>query len=125
MTEAGAKQAAAPDLLIPENIAGALAYVTFVPAVVFLVMEPYRRTSFVRFHSMQCLLVSAAGMALWIALAFFGMLPLVGLLVIPLAMLLSVGSLVLWVVLVVKALSGEPFQLPYLGPLAERQSRTF
>src|SRR5690242_12854170 len=47
--------------LLAENIAGALAYFTLIPAIVFLVREPYRRNRFVRFHSVQCLLVWATG----------------------------------------------------------------
>ena len=47
---------------LTENLAGALAYLTFIPAVVFLVVEPYKKNRFVRFHSVQCLLFWAAGM---------------------------------------------------------------
>jgi uncharacterized membrane protein len=51
-----------------ENIAGALAYVSFIPAAVFLVVDPYNRNRFVRFHSVQCLLLWGAAVALAIAL---------------------------------------------------------
>ena len=37
---------------LSEPIAGGLAYFTFVPAIVFLVVEPYKNNRFVRFHSL-------------------------------------------------------------------------
>src|ERR1700740_2161168 len=38
---------------LPVNLAGALAYFTFVLAIVFLFVNPYRKNRFVRFHSIQ------------------------------------------------------------------------
>src|SRR5438445_13132301 len=45
---------------IPDNIVGALAYVTFIPAIVFLFVEPFNKSRFVRFHSLQSLLLDLA-----------------------------------------------------------------
>src|SRR5260370_19450418 len=42
---------------LSESIAGALAYFTFVPALLFLLVDPYKKDRFVRFHSFQCILV--------------------------------------------------------------------
>jgi len=42
--------------VFPEGIAGALAYFSFIPALIYLFREPYRSNYFVRFHSVQCLL---------------------------------------------------------------------
>jgi len=36
-----------------DNVAGMLAYVTIIPSIIFLVMEPYNKNRFVRFHSFQ------------------------------------------------------------------------
>ena len=38
---------------ISDNGAGALAYVTVVPAIVFLFLPPYNASSYVRFHAWQ------------------------------------------------------------------------
>ena len=109
--------------VLGENLAGALAYLTFIPAIVFLFLEPYKKNRFVRFHSVQCLLLWLAGVmvaaALRLAAVLFFMLPVAG----PLLVLLAGGLLVLagfviWLVLVVKALQGEMFKLPLLGNLA-------
>ena len=48
--QGGATQSAAPSGL-SDTAAGALAYVTIIPAIIFLLVEPYNKNSFVRFHS--------------------------------------------------------------------------
>ncbi len=35
---------------LTDNVAGMLAYITIIPAILFLVMEPYNRNRFIRFH---------------------------------------------------------------------------
>ncbi|HTW57643.1 MAG TPA: hypothetical protein VMD99_05930 [Terriglobales bacterium] len=109
---------------LPENLAGALAYLTFIPAIFFLLRPPFSRNRFVRFHSVQCLLfwlacVSAAA-ALRLASLVLILLPLLGpLLVTLLYVIPALASVVIWAVLLVKAFQGEMFQLPVLGLLAE------
>ena len=110
-----------------ENVAGALAYVTLVPAIVFLLRHPYNRNRFVRFHSLQSLLLWVAGLLIGAALKLAGLvlflIPVLG----PLLVLLSsvvalLAAVVIWLVLVVKALQGEMFKLPVLGEFAEQRS---
>ncbi len=51
-----AAPAAAPSAAstgMTSNVAGALAYFAFIPAIVFLVVDPYKNDKFVRFHSFQ------------------------------------------------------------------------
>jgi len=110
---------------LPESIAGALAYFSFVPAVVFLLLEPYRRNRFVRFHSVQCLLVWAAAVVLGGLLKLAGLLlvviPVLGhLLVFLINMVAILALLLIWLVLVVKALQGHALSLPVLGEVADR-----
>ena len=110
---------------LSEPIAGALAYFTFVPAIVFLLVEPYKKNRFVRFHAFQCLLLWAAGILLAIALKLAGLLlfiiPVLGpLLVLLLSIVVGLAYVVIWLVLVVKAFQGVMFKLPMLGDLAER-----
>jgi uncharacterized membrane protein len=111
---------------LPETIAGALAYCTIVPAIVFLLVEPYSKNRFVRFHSFQCLGLWLAALVVGAALRVAGFLlffiPLLGhLTVFLLAMVVSLGFFVIWVVLIVKALQGEMFKLPVIGDFAEQQ----
>src|SRR3954452_9966484 len=44
---------------LSDNAAGAIAYVTIIPAIIFLLVEPYNRKRFVRFHAFQCLFLAA------------------------------------------------------------------
>lgn len=111
----------------PEPIAGALAYFTFIPAIVFLVLEPYKRNRFVRFHSVQCLLLWGAGILVAIALKLAGLLlfiiPVLGpLLVLLISTVVGLAAVVIWLVLLVKALQGEMFQLPLLGDFAAQRA---
>ena len=112
---------------LPENIAAALAYLTFIPAIVFLTVEPYKKNRFVRFHSVQCLLFWAAGVLVALALKVAGLLlfiiPVVGPLFVVLVLVVAgLAAVVVWLVLVVKALQGEMFKLPVLGDHAEQQA---
>ena len=108
----------------PQNIVGAFAYFTFLPAAVFLLVAPYKKNRFVRFHSIQSLLLWVSAILIAFALKLGGllvfMIPVVGPLVLVLiSVFLGLAAFVIWLVLVVKALQGEMFKLPVLGDFAE------
>jgi len=113
--------------VLPENVAGALAYFSFVPAIVFLLTDPYRKRKFVRFHAAQCLVLWLAGIVVALALRILGMavflIPILGpLLVVIVDVAVILAAFLLWVVLIVKALQGETFSLPWLGAAANQRS---
>ncbi len=100
---------------------------TFVPAIVFVLREPYRGNRFVRFHSVQCLLLWATGALVALALKVASMLlfviPIVGPLFTVLVLaIFGLGAAAVWMVLVVKALQGEMFKLPLLGNYSEQNA---
>ncbi|HXJ85463.1 MAG TPA: hypothetical protein VMS18_01485 [Candidatus Binatia bacterium] len=108
-----------------ENLLGGLAYVTFLPAVAFLLRDPFRRDPSVRFHSVQCLLlwlVSAVAAALLRLFALLLLLiPVIGPLLVALSVTITaLAALFLWIVVVVKALQGERYALPLIGRIAEQ-----
>lgn len=105
-----------------DNVAGMLAYITIIPAIIFLVMEPYNRNRFIRFHSFQCLFFAAALIVLHVGLGIFGVIPGVALLTFPLHMLINVGAFIVWIVLLIKANQGQMYKLPFIGNLAEQQA---
>ena len=114
---------------LSRTLAGALAYCTIVPAIIFLLIEPYNRDRFVRFHSFQCigfwLAAVVIGAILRAAAFLLGFVPLLGYLaILLLSMVTSLGLLAIWVVLVVKALQGEMFKLPLVGDFAEQHAST-
>jgi uncharacterized membrane protein len=111
---------AAPAMPMAENVAGMIAYFTIIPAIIFLLIEPYNRNHFVRFHSFQCLFTAIALILLHVVLSFFSY-------IIPVLMfgvwgLLGLAELALWIFLVVKAYQHEMFKLPVVGELAWKQA---
>jgi uncharacterized membrane protein len=112
--------------ILPETLAGALAYV-LLPAIVFLLVEPFNKNRFVRFHSFQCLGLFLVGVVVVATLRVLGVLlffvPVIGHpLVWLVSMVVGLAFFMVWVVLVVKALQGEMFKLPLVGNFAEQQT---
>jgi uncharacterized membrane protein len=101
---------------LPDNIAGMLAYFVL-PAVVFLVIRPFNRNRFVRFHSLQCLLTVAALIILQLALALFA--KAIPLFILPMYGLLFLAELTLWLLLLFKSYQHEEFVLPVIGRFAQ------
>src|SRR5437660_1521194 len=93
----------APRIEYGDNIAGALAYF-FLPAIVFVLVDPFKRSRFIRFHSFQALFLAIAaiiaGLALRLIVAVLGLIPALGQLIVLLIMMtVGIGCLVFWVVL--------------------------
>jgi uncharacterized membrane protein len=114
---------------LPVKVAGGLAYLTFIPAIIFLLLEPYKTNRYVRFHSFQCLLFSGAVVALAAALRLAGLalfiIPVLGpLLMVLVDVVAALAAIFIWLVLLVKALQGEMFRLPVLGGIAVRYAET-
>lgn len=101
---------------LSDNAAGALAYVTIIPAIIFLLVEPYNKKQFVRFHSWQCIFLFIACIVVEIIL---GMIPIVGWIILP---FFGLGVLVLVIFLIIKASQGKKLVLPVIGPFAEKQA---
>jgi len=104
---------------LADNVAGMLAYITIIPAIIFLVTAPYNKSRFVRFHSFQSIFYFVACIALSFVMPFLGVVPFLGWLI---DMILAIGLLVAWVVLLLKANQGQMFKLPVIGDLAEKQA---
>jgi len=95
------------------NIAGLLCYVAWwITGLIFFLMEKENR--FVRFHAMQSIMVfGGLTVIIWVV----SIIPFLNVLVVP---LLSILSLVLWIILMVKAYQNVWFKLPWVGNLAEK-----
>lgn len=107
---------------LTDNMAGALAYVTIIPAIIFLVLEPFNRKRFIRFHSFQCIFFHIAWIALWIVLGFIGHIPVLGWATLIIWPLIGLGGFVIWLILLLKAYQGQMFKLPVIGDFAEQQA---
>lgn len=100
---------------LTDNSAGGLAYVTIIPAIIFLVVAPYNQKSFIRFHAWQSIFLNIIA----IVLSFINIIPLLGQLIFLVGMLIL---FVAWIIVLLKALKGERFKLPLIGDLAEKQA---
>jgi len=108
-----------------DRLTAALAYVTFFPAIIFVLIEPFKRNRFVRFHSFQAILFAVAtilaAITMRVLYPVLVLIPVLGYLLAWLAMAVGVlGWVILWLVLLVKVLQGETFRLPWIGSLAEK-----
>ncbi|MGA7401814.1 MAG: DUF4870 domain-containing protein [Candidatus Sulfotelmatobacter sp.] len=106
---------------LADNVAGMLAYVTIIPAIIFLVLEPYNRNRFVRFHAWQCIFFNVAWWILWFGLRIVAHLPLLGFFTVLMWPLVGLGGLIVWIILLIKANQGQMYKLPVIGDLAEKQ----
>lgn len=126
---AAAATATAPATGMADNVAGMLAYITIIPAIIFLIVEPYNRNRFVRFHAWQNIFLHLAAIVMWIALMILtvaaSVVPIVGhLIVMLLGLVVWVGFFVVWIVLLIKANQGQMYKLPFIGDLAEKQANS-
>jgi uncharacterized membrane protein len=112
--------AAAPGMA--DNVAGMLAYVTIIPAIIFLVVAPYNRNRFIRFHAWQCIFFTIAWWVLWMGLSIVAHIPFLGWLSILIWPLIGLAGFIVWIVLVIKAYQGQMFKLPMIGDIAEKQA---
>lgn len=102
-----------------DNAAGALAYVLLIPAILFLLVEPYNRNSYVRFHSWQCIFLAIACAAADCVLFLFDTIFFIPVAVVDvLYSLLHLGMLAVWIVVLMKALNGQRYELPFIGRFA-------
>jgi len=113
------------EFVLSDHAAGAIAYLTFIPAIFFLVLEQYKRNPYVRYHSWQSILLSLGAFAVNIVVAF---LLVFALLFSPRLHLvvwraIELFWLAVWVACVVNAAMGKRFRLPVIGELAEQQAK--
>jgi uncharacterized membrane protein len=106
---------------LSENAASALAYVTFIPAIIFLATAPYNQNPKIRFHSWQSICLFIASIVVRVAV---GMLyPIIGwALTAMVSWVVSLGLLALWILVVINALNGKAFKIPIIAAFAEKQA---
>ena len=95
------------------NAAATLAYVTFIPAVILLLIEPYKRDNFVRFHACQCIVLTLVDIAGDLVFGFMGRIGE------AVRGLLGLLLFVFWLIAIIKASQGERYHVPLVGDLAE------
>ncbi len=109
---------------IHDHAAGAIAYITFVPAIVFLVLPPYCKSSFVRFHAWQSIFLTVVAIVISFALSVILPFSLIfaGSLYVFLTWLVWLAWILLWVICAIEAVNGRRFKLPIIGAIAEKRA---
>jgi uncharacterized membrane protein len=107
-----------------DNVAGMLAYVTIIPAIIFLVTAPYNKSRFVRFHSFQSIFFAVAWIIFWIGTTILDVIPGLIFIMLPIHLIVGLGGFILWIVMLIKANQGQMWKLPVIGDLAEKQANT-
>lgn len=101
------------------NVAGLLCYIAgWITGLIFFLIE--KDDDFVRFHAMQSIVTFGAITILSIVFGILFMVPFLGMI---LGTILWIGTIILWILLMVKAYQGERFKLPLIGDLAEKWSK--
>jgi uncharacterized membrane protein len=123
--------AAAGSSGLSPTAAAAIAYITFIPAIIFLVIEPYNKTPLVRFHSFQSIALAVVWFALWIVvfvlsmfMAFIPGLRLMFFLFPLIHFAIFLGMFILWLMAILKASKGEFYKLPIIGDFAMKQAQS-
>src|SRR5690349_21028975 len=116
----------APAAGLEENLAGLLCYVLgWVTGLIFLLID---KRPFARFHAMQSLITFGGLHVINLILVFGGVAGMHGGLMMGglsfmIYGLLSVVTLVAWIICMVKAFQGQRYKLPVIGDMAENYSR--
>jgi uncharacterized membrane protein len=107
---------------LSDDAACGLSYLTFIPAIIFLVVAPYNTNPKVKFHAWQSIFLAATWFAIWIVLAVLTFVPFIGLFLLPIHLVLLLGFFALWLICIINAFQGKRFTVPVIGPLAAKQA---
>jgi len=108
---------------LSDNAAGGLSYITIIPAILFLIVEPYKKSAFVRFNAWQSIFfyVSWAVVHILVEIAQ-NLVPTVLFLTLSLWQFVDLAFFVVLVIVFISAFNGKRFMLPIIGGLAEKQA---
>lgn len=104
---------------LSENAACALAYVTLIPAIIFLLVAPYNQNPKIKFHAIQMLGLCVVGFVVMFGVSLLLFIPILGFLIYLLAAAAMVG---IWLMCLIKASQGSAFKLPMISEFAAKQA---
>lgn len=100
---------------LSENAASGLAYITIIPAIIFLVVAPYNTNPKIKFHAWQniflCITMFCCGVILII--------PILGWIVGGLGYL---ATIVCWLLAMINGFQGKQWKVPVVGNFAAKQA---
>jgi uncharacterized membrane protein len=101
---------------ISPGVAGLLSYLLWIPAIIFLLIEPYNKDRTIRFHAFQGLFL---GLVSIVGNIVLGMIPFIGWILMPFFWL---AILIVAIMASVKAMQGTKMMIPVIGELAQKQA---
>ncbi len=127
--QGNAPRAGAPSADLQRNVAGFLCYILlFISGILFLLIEPYSKDKFVRFHAFQSIFFFIAWVVIGVLANVIGLI-ITAILPAPLDFLsvifqslVTLGLLFLWIFLMYKAYNDEIYRLPVIGAFAAKQA---
>lgn len=107
---------------LTDDVASGLAYLTIIPAIIFLVVAPYNTNPKVKFHAWQSIFLGIVGIAADVVLTIIGRIPFLGLIDLLLWPLVGLGIFILALIAMIQAFQGKRFKIPVVGDFAEKQA---
>jgi uncharacterized membrane protein len=105
------------------NAAAGIAYITIIPAIVFLIVEPFKRSSYVRFHAWQSIFIFVAWAAIDILVGLVQhIVPSTVFFTLTVLQLVGLAIFIVWLIVFIGAFGGKRIKLPVIGNLAARQA---
>jgi uncharacterized membrane protein len=120
--KAAAVPAVNPSGLYDDGAAG-IAYITMIPAIVFLIVEPFKRSSYVRFHAWQSIFFFVAWAVIDILVGLVQhIVPSAVFFTLTVLQLVGLAIFIVWLIVFIGAFGGRRIKLPIIGDLAARQA---
>jgi uncharacterized membrane protein len=108
---------------LSDNAAAGLAYITIIPAIVFLIVDPFKKSSNVRFHAWQSIFFFVAWAVVDILIGVVqNLVPSTVFLTWTVLQLVGLVFFIILVIVFISAFNGKRIMLPILGGLAEKQA---
>jgi uncharacterized membrane protein len=108
---------------LSDNAAGGIAYITIIPAIVFLIIEPFKRSPLVRFQAWQSIFFFVAWAVVDILVGVVQhLVPSTVFLTLTVLQLVGLAIFVVWLIVFIGAFAGKRIKLPIIGNLAEAQA---
>lgn len=99
--------------ILDPKVGGLLAYL--IGWISGLILYLISKDPYIRFHALQSIILFALVSVINIVFDFIPFLKVI-------VLLINIATFVLWIILMVKAYSGEKFKLPVIGDIAEKRA---
>jgi uncharacterized membrane protein len=110
-----APQTPTPSEGLSESAASGLAYITIIPAIIFLVVAPYNTNPKIKFHAWQNIFLVIG----WFIASVILIIPILGWIIGALSFLVL---FVLWVFALINGFQGKQWKIPFIGEFAAKQA---